>query len=114
MEPNRELFFLYIKLVLFNFDQRYNATDFLSEFSVNHATVTFDVTKVNAAFRVAAALGEIAADFSLDLNYDQPVSSRAVTQSQVLPDSISFSVQGWNQQKLERHRDKLLNFKPFL
>lgn len=114
MKPNQELFFLYIKLVLFNFDQRYNATDFLSEFSVTHATVTFDVTKVNAAFRVAAALGEIEADFSLDLNYDQLVSSEAVTQSQVLPDSISFSVQSWNQPKLERHRDKLLDFKPFL
>ncbi|KRK73059.1 hypothetical protein FD30_GL000802 [Levilactobacillus namurensis DSM 19117] len=76
--------------------------------------MTFDVTKVTAAFRVAAALGEIAADFSLDLNFNQPVSSRAVTQSQVLPDSISFSVQGWNQQKLERHRNKLLDFKPFL
>ncbi|MDT7013622.1 hypothetical protein RI532_04170 [Levilactobacillus namurensis] len=86
----------------------------MSEFSVNHATVTFDVTKVNAAFRVAAALGEIAADFSLDLNYDHLVSPEAVTQSQVLPDSISFSVQGWNQLKLDHKRDKLLDFNPFL
>lgn len=114
MGTTEALFVLYVKLAVFDFDERYNATACLSDFSVHHGTITFEVTKINTAFRIADALGRIEADFSLDLNYNQPFALSDVTQSRVLPDAITFAVRGWNQQKLARQREKIVMFNPFL
>lgn len=116
MKSIDDLFLLYLKLTLFSFDKNDNAVPYLNYFGVNKANseITFEISKINSAFRIADALGKIEADFSLSLDYSYPVDPHRVEQSKDLPDFICFAVDGWNHSKLNNLKDKIVEFERFL
>jgi len=110
------LFLLYLKLTLFSFDENDNAIACLKNFSVikSNSLIIFEITRINSAFLIADALGKIETNFSLSFDYSYPVDPHRVVQSKALPDSIFFTVEGWNHLKLNNLKNKILDFERFL
>lgn len=99
--PDFQLLQDYLSFKLFAFSPLANGLDFYNT-SPTDTALAVDARGYSVILQVAAALGRISAQFSLQPAYEHEVSLAEMVKPDALPDLVTFTIYRWNVAELAR------------